>query len=446
MQLPSRDDLRGIDVSRWQGDVDWKSVRGAGVELGYIKASEGTYLVDPDFEHNYEGAHEAGLPVGAYHYMNAADEAAARAQAEYFARAIGGRRMEARPAGDMARPRGMEAARFTAICLAFLERVEALTGVRPMIYAAASGARDYLLAPLERYPLWVANYGVERPEPNPRWSEWTGFQYSDTGRVAGIATRVDLDWFTRGALTDGAALPAPDRPAASRYQSGAIYYIVRPGDTLSRIARRFDITVSEICALNDIPDPDRIYAGQVLRLLSGRDIVPRGGEILCTVRAGETLSSIARAYGVSVPALAEANGLRDPNLIYPGQVLNIPAAALVTRPTTSPLPLDLAYQVQPGDTLRGIARHFGADWRELARANGLPDADRIYPGQLLRTLGTPLSARARSFTGYCEVQPGDTLARIARRYGASVAGLRAVNALDAQAEPAPGRILRVQPD
>ncbi|MGN0742341.1 MAG: LysM peptidoglycan-binding domain-containing protein, partial [Candidatus Fimadaptatus sp.] len=97
-------------------------------------------------------------------------------------------------------------------------------------------------------------------------------------------------------------------------------------------------------------------------------------------------------------------------------------------------------------TLGGIARRFGADWRELARANGLPDADRIYPGQLLHTSSTPLSARTRSFTGYCEVQPGDTLGSIARRYGASAAGLRAANALDAQAEPAPGRILRVQPD
>lgn len=445
MQAPSTGDIRGIDVSRWQGGIDWASVRGAGVGLVYIKASEGDYLIDPDFERNYVGAREAGIPLGMYHFMNAVDEPGARAQAEYFARVIGGRRAQARPAGDLARPRGMAAERFTSICLSFLERVQELTGAQPMIYASASGARDYLLSPLERYPLWVANYGVERPEPNPRWSEWTGFQYSDTGRVAGIATRVDLDWFTKGSLID-AELPRQDSPAPSRYQSGVSYYVVRAGDTLTRIARRFGLTVRAICALNDIADPDRIYVGQVLRLMSARDAVPRGGEVLHVVTAGETLSALARKYGVSVRALMDANDLTDPDRIYPGQVLHIPGRGLVSRPTTAAHPLDRTYLVQPGDTLDGIARRLGTTWRELARANGLANPDRIYPGQLLAIGATPLSERTRAFTGYCVAQPGDTLARIAQRYGASTAGLRSANALSAQEEPAPGRVLRVQPD
>ena len=134
MQTPSNSDLRGIDVSRWQGSIDWQAVRGMAVEIAYIKSSEGTDYIDPYFESNYSGAQSVGVKCGFYHFMTAISETAARAQAEYFARVISGKRFQARPAADLPYDRRLSAAAFTRVCAAFLERVEELTGVTPMIY------------------------------------------------------------------------------------------------------------------------------------------------------------------------------------------------------------------------------------------------------------------------------------------------------------------------
>lgn len=248
MQTPSNSDLRGIDVSRWQGSIDWQAVRGMAVEIAYIKSSEGADYIDPYFERNYSGAQSAGVKCGFYHFMTAISETAARAQAEYFARVISGKRFQARPTADLPYDRRLSAAAFTRVCAAFLERVEELTGVTPMIYSSAYGAREYLLEPLNKYPLWVANYGVGTPESNPRWARWTGFQYSETGRVAGISTLVDMDWFTDEALTYEHELPAPDEPAKSPY-NGEVYYVVQRGDTLTRIAARYGATAAQARAL-----------------------------------------------------------------------------------------------------------------------------------------------------------------------------------------------------
>ena len=80
MQTPSNSDLRGIDVSRWQGSIDWQAVRGMAVEIAYIKSSEGVDYIDPYFERNYSGAQAAGVKCGFYHFMTAISETAARAQ------------------------------------------------------------------------------------------------------------------------------------------------------------------------------------------------------------------------------------------------------------------------------------------------------------------------------------------------------------------------------
>lgn len=102
-----------------------------------------------------------------------------------------------------------------------------------------------------------------------------------------------------------------------------------------------------------------------------------------TVHAGDTLSAIADRHGTSWRDLARANGIADPNMIHPGQVLRLPAAASAT------------HTVQPGDTLGAIARRSGSTVEALARANGIGNADLIHPGQVLtipRATATPQAA------------------------------------------------------
>lgn len=445
MQTPSNSDLRGIDVSRWQGSIDWQAVRGMAVEIAYIKSSEGADYIDPYFERNYSGAQSAGVKCGFYHFMTAISETAARAQAEYFARVISGKRFQARPAADLPYDRRLSAAAFTRVCAAFLERVEELTGVTPMIYSSAYGAREYLLEPLNKYPLWVANYGVGTPESNPRWARWTGFQYSETGRVAGISTLVDMDWFTDEALIDEHELPAPDEPAKSPY-NGEVYYVVQRGDTLTRIAARYGATAAQAARWNALPDANRIYPGQVLRIFVKGGALDSGGDIIHIVMKGETLDRIARRYGVPVHAIVAANAIRDPNRIYPGEALRIPRAELIARPTLAPDPLRRACVVQPGDTLSALSRRYGTDECVIACANGIRRSDSLYAGQVLRVTDTPLTGSACAFTGHYVVQPGDKAAKIAARWSASERDLRQINNLGAGEEPKPGRLMRIRPD
>ncbi len=294
----------GIDVSVYQGDIDFAQARDSGVEVVYIRAGEGSDYVDPYFEQNAQRAGRAGLHYGFYLYVTARSEAQAREQAAFFAGLIREKGADCRPAMDFEDFSGLTRSQVNAIGLAFLEELEARTGVTPVLYTDAYAADAVWDAALGAYPLWAANYGVSQPDvTSGHWRGWSGFQYADDGRVPGIADRVDLDRFTAGVFSDG---------SAEHWRT----YTVRPGDTLWAIARRYGTTVEALVQANGIADPNLIYVGQVLR-------VPAAA-VTYTVRPGDTLWAIARRYGTTVEALVQANGIADPNLIYVGQVLRIP--------------------------------------------------------------------------------------------------------------------------
>ena len=101
-------------------------------------------------------------------------------------------------------------------------------------------------------------------------------------------------------------------------------YTVRPGDTLAGIARAFGVSVITVASANAIGDPNLIRVGERL-------LIPSRDGLFHRVVSGETVSSIAQVYGVSVAAVAEANQLRDPARIYPGQLLFIPGIPAVAR-------------------------------------------------------------------------------------------------------------------
>ena len=148
---------------------------------------------------------------------------------------------------------------------------------------------------------------------------------------------------------------------------GSATYTVRPGDTLWAIARRFGTTVEALVQANDIPDPNLIYPGQVLTIPGRGDM-----QAAYTVRPGDTLWAIARRFGTTVQELVSLNGIADPGLIYPGQVLRLPDSSSV-----------LVYRVVQGDTLSGIALRFGTTVQALVRANHIADPNLIDVGQTL---------------------------------------------------------------
>ncbi len=303
--------IRGIDVSVYQGDIDFSAVKKGGIGAVYIRAGAGNSYTDGKLDDNYCKAKAAGLKIGFYYYVTAMNEEEAVSQAEKFAALIKGKNYEMRPAMDYESFSGLDREAVNNIGIAFLKETERLTGVRPAVYSDSYRTRNLWDARFGKYPLWVADYdGGENPPDSPIWRAWAGFQYSDRGRIDGIADYVDLDYFTAEIMLSG---KTPERPEKG------VYYTVKRGDTLWDIARKTGSTVEKIVAANNIKNPDLIYAGEMFLI---PEITNTGRYY--TVRAGDTLWGIAQRFGSSVNAIAAANGIKNPNLIYAGEVFLIP--------------------------------------------------------------------------------------------------------------------------
>jgi murein DD-endopeptidase MepM/ murein hydrolase activator NlpD len=184
---------------------------------------------------------------------------------------------------------------------------------------------------------------------------------------------------------------------------GLTIHVVQRGETLFSIAMHYGTSVDDLAGLNGLTDPTRILVGQRLLVPSG-DIASSIPENH-TVQAGETLLSIAQAYGLEMQSLIEINGLTNPDQIYVGQVLNLlPSNEPAPPPTAtpvSPLPEDAQpsftsniHVVQSGETLFRIATAYGLTVQDLAAANGILDPTVIYVGQTLIIPNLPESTVA----------------------------------------------------
>ncbi len=148
-------------------------------------------------------------------------------------------------------------------------------------------------------------------------------------------------------------------------------YVVRPGDSLSRIAAEHNTTVRSLVSANHINNPDLISVGQEL-------IIPNAGTYL--VRPGDTLEGIARTLGVTPAQLAAANGITDPNRIYVGTRLLVESEVVPFEPEVR---TPQEYTVRPGDTLGAIAIRFSTSVSALVAANSIANPNLITVGTVL---------------------------------------------------------------
>lgn len=374
---PSDEELiNGIDVSDWQGRIDYARVKDDGIEIVYIKASQGTNFVDPYYLINYNGAKENDLKVGFYHYLTARSENDARREAQHFAAVISGLSPDCRLAMDFESFGDLSRSQINDISKAFLEELERLTKKELVIYSDASNARDIFSKELaEKYPLWIAEYDVQRPENNENWSQWVGWQYTSKGRVDGISGYTDRDYFTKDILlSDSSSIPESESKPIS--PDDTIEIIVKQGDTLSYIAGEYKTTVQRIEELNKIQNPNLIYIGERL-------LVPEVGaqkeEVEYIVKKGDTLNRIAKEYGVSVNDIVELNKIQNPNLIYIGQKLIIE-----TRKFEKGDLNHILYTVKRGDTLNEISRKYNVSVNEIVNLNEIKNPNLIFVGEVLK--------------------------------------------------------------
>ncbi|GIK29164.1 MAG: LysM peptidoglycan-binding domain-containing protein [Chloroflexi bacterium] len=159
-------------------------------------------------------------------------------------------------------------------------------------------------------------------------------------------------------------------------------YVVQPGDTLAKIAARFQTSVGAIAAANGIANVNTIYYGQSLVIPApGTESSPppaSGTSIYYVVRPGDTLSEIAVKYNSTVDAIKSANGLST-SVIYPNQGLRVPVFESAPAPWYPPVGAQY-YYVQPGDTLFRIGARFGVNIYRIAEANRLLNLNLIYAG------------------------------------------------------------------
>lgn len=365
--------IYGIDVSEWQGEIDYTVVREAGIEFVYIKATEGQRFIDSYFEENYINAKSNGMKIGVYHYLIARTEEEARLEARHFVKTIAGKEIDCKLAMDFENFGELSIKEINNIAKIFLEEVEELSGKEVIIYSDAYNARNIFSYELTIYPLWIAEYEVEEPSNNEKWRNWEGWQYTDIGRINGIDGYVDRDYFTKEILLEDNSVIK--RPEEDKTVEEYIYIKVRKGDTLNKIARDYNTTVEKLVALNNIPNPNLIYINQILKIPSNFT-EQDNNYIEYVVRRGDTLTRLANEYATTVTTLVNLNNISNPNLIYVGQRIRIPNNKRNFECEN--------YTIQYGDTLSLIARKFSTTIGNIAKANGIKNINIIYAGDTIR--------------------------------------------------------------
>ncbi|MDJ1157238.1 GH25 family lysozyme [Chelatococcus sp. SYSU_G07232] len=192
--------IHGIDISKWQGDIDWKAVRDAGTQFVFIKATEGGDHVDERFLTNWYGAKAAGIPRGAYHFVYWCRPA--HEQAQWFKQHIPNDPDALPPVLDVewnghSKTCPQKVPREDALekIKLMLAELEAHTGKRPIIYTDIPFHRDVLEGELKGYAFWIRSTAAEPHERYAGREDWTFWQFTTTGRVPGIRGNVDRNAF-----------------------------------------------------------------------------------------------------------------------------------------------------------------------------------------------------------------------------------------------------------
>ncbi|MCY8025650.1 glycoside hydrolase family 25 protein [Bacillus sonorensis] len=314
--------IKGIDVSHWQGDINWKKVAGDGIDFAFIKATEGTTLKDKKFEKNVSGANAAGIKTGAYHFARFGSKSEALAEAKFFLSTVKKVSLTYPLVLDLeVNQRNVSKSILTDAAVTFLREIEK-AGYFAMIYSGKSFLETCLdESKLKPFALWVARYSSKLGRDTDIW------QYSDCGKVSGISGNVDMNICYRDGLRAKAAVTkekaAEVKPVSNEksVKSDTIY-TVKKGDTLSGIAQKYKTTVKALQSLNNIKDANKIYAGQKLKI-NGNSSTVSNKKQYYIIKSGDTLSGISKRFNTSIKTLQAWNGIKNPNKIYAGQKIRV---------------------------------------------------------------------------------------------------------------------------
>ena len=189
-------DVRGIDISHYQEEVDWDRLRnadlgGVPIRFIFIKATEGVDLIDENFNQNFYHARGNGFLRGAYHFFSPVTDPVK--QAKHYCRIVQLDPDDIAPILDVEKHDGLSVEQLRTNVIRWMDYVEQHYGATPILYTSYSFRRDYLNTPeFDRYPFWIAHYYVDHLRYKGPWTFW---QHSDRGHVDGINGEVDVNVF-----------------------------------------------------------------------------------------------------------------------------------------------------------------------------------------------------------------------------------------------------------
>ena len=188
--------IRGIDISHYQGNIDWDRLRnaqiqGAPVSFVFIKATEGTDLLDENFNQNFHYARKNDIIRGAYHYFST--KTPAKKQASFYCKMVQLDEKDLPPVLDVEEIGSYTATQLRREVKTWMDIVEKHYGMTPILYTGYKFRTSYLNTPdFERYPYWKAHYYVDSLQYKGPWVFW---QHTDAGKVDGIKGYVDINIF-----------------------------------------------------------------------------------------------------------------------------------------------------------------------------------------------------------------------------------------------------------
>lgn len=190
--------IKGIDISNWQTNINLADVKSQGYEVCYIKASEGTTYKDPLRQTHYNNAKTNNLKVGFYHFLH--PDTDGTSQANFCYSLVKDMPYDCKMAIDIEITNNQSSSTINKCILDFYNRWKTLTGEPCVLYTYSSFVNEYINSTVSNLELWVAEYGVSQPHSVNIWgTNFVGWQYSDKGNFTGTT---DLDVFNEGIYLD----------------------------------------------------------------------------------------------------------------------------------------------------------------------------------------------------------------------------------------------------